>query len=192
MSTNLAPNLVERDDELLIIKNVILSYEHCHEPWAKNPGETKKYSATGLIDPKTHKKEIAILQDRLTAIQKEVFKSRLPADKLCLRDGTLTGKDNYEGKWYLATSEKTKPLLLSRDGKTVITEADDKIYSGAVVNIMFKFWTQNNQYGKRINANLVGVQFMDHGEKFSNVYRPAVDEAFDDEGGDDGDDGFDD
>jgi hypothetical protein len=183
-------NLVIRDDGILILKNVRLSYEHVFEPWAKNAGEDKKFSATALLDKKTHADEIAKLQEILTARQKEVFKKRLPADKLCLRDGDLTGKEGYEGQMYLASSEKTRPTVLDKDGKTPVAASDDRIYSGCYVNMMVRLWDQNNQYGSRINANLLGVQFMADGDKFSNINRPAADEMFDDEGGDD--DGFED
>lgn len=183
-------NLIIRDDGILILKNVRLSYEHIFEAWGKNPGDEKRFSATALLDKDTHSAEIAKLQEILTARQKEVFKKRLPADKLCLRDGDLTGKDGYEGNMYLAASEKVRPTVLDKDGKTPVAASDDRIYSGCYVNMMVRFWDQNNQYGQRINANLLGVQFMADGEKFSNINRPAADEMFDDES--DGDDGFED
>jgi hypothetical protein len=188
--SNKHPNLVIRDDGIMIVKNVRLSYEHIFDAWAKEEGKPKKFSATGLLDKDTHSAEIAKLQEILTARQKEVFKKRLPADKLCLRDGDLTGKDGYENQMYLATSEKIRPTVLDKDGKTPVAASDDRIYSGCYVNIMFRLWDQNNQHGQRINANLLGVQFMRDGEKFSTVNRPAADEMFDNEGGED--DGFED
>ena len=54
-------------------------------------------------------------------------------------------------------------------------------------------WVQNNKFGKRINANLLAVRFVDHGEAFG-MGRVDDEEIWDDienTGGGDGD-GFDD
>lgn len=182
--------LVIREDTNMVIKNVRLSYEHVFEPWAKEEGKPKKFSAVALIPKDTHAEEVKKLQEMMTNLQKTELKQRVAADKLCITDGDLSGKDEYAGMWVLKTSEKLRPTVLDRDGRTPIVASDDKVYSGCFINLMFRFWVQNNQHGKRINANLVGVQFKDHGEKFSNVQRPAADEMFDAEEGNE-DDGFD-
>jgi hypothetical protein len=45
-------------------------------------------------------------------------------------------------------------------------------------------WTQNNSYGKRVNANLLGVQFYKDGEPFA-AGEIAGDDDFEDFGSDD-------
>lgn len=181
-----------KPDGDIILKHVRLSYLFCFEP-QKNVDDdgniTKKFKVTCILDKKEHKAEIAKLQEILTARQKEVFKARLPADRLCFRDGDLTGKDEYEGKWIFVASEREEnpPATLDRDGVTKLKKTDDKLYSGAIGNVMVRLWDQGaagkpNKGGKRINANFLGVQWVAHGEKFSSVSRPADDEMFDDEG----------
>ncbi len=177
------------------IKDVRLSYPHLFKPWAQNEGDTKRFSARFLLDKKKHKKEIDYLEKHFLQLQKDVFKKRIPADKLCLRDGDLTGKPEDEGMMYLQASEKTRPLVVNKD-KSLLTEDDDIVYAGCRVHAQVKFWTQNNEYGKRINANLLGVQFYQDGEHFG-AERPDVGEDFDDEsdddsGSSDSDDGDDD
>lgn len=182
-------NLIVKENGDIIVKGVRLSYLHCFEPQTnvdpKTGRVTKKFKVTGIMPNDTHKEAIAELRRILTDRQKADFKARLPADKLCLRDGDQSGKDEYADSWILVASEKEEnpPACLDRDGKTKVKKSDDKLYSGATGNIMVRFWSQNNDWGKRINANFLGVQFIAHGEKFSSVERPKDDEMFDDEGG---------
>ncbi len=176
----------------IILKHVQTSYLYCFEPQTNvddNGNTTKKFKCTSLLDKVKHKAEIAKLQALLTERQKEVFKSRLPADRLCLRDGDLTGKDEYEGKWILVASERedNPPATLDRDGKRVVKKSDDKLYSGCIANVMVRLWDQGaggkpNKGGKRINANFLGIQWVGEGERFSSVNRPKADEMFDSEG----------
>jgi len=43
-------------------------------------------------------------------------------------------------------------------------EDDGTIYAGCYVNAIISLWAQDNTYGKRINAQLEGVQFCNNGE----------------------------
>lgn len=177
------------------IKDVRLSYPHIFKPWAQNEGDTKRFSARFLLDKKKHKKEIEYLEKHFLELQKEKFKKRIPADKLCMRDGDQTGKPEDEGMMYIQAGEKTRPLVINKD-KSPVTEEDDVVYAGCRVHAQVKFWCQDNNYGKRINANLLGIQFYQDGERFG-AERPDVDEDFDDESEGEtkaasSDDGFDD
>lgn len=188
-------NLKVLDNGDLIIKNVRLSYLYCFEPQT-NTGDdgktTKKYKVTAILPTATHQEEIDKIKSILTAKQKEDFKARLPAGQLCLRDGNLAAKDEYEDAWIFVASERedNPPACVDRDGKTPVKKSDDKLYSGAVGTIRVRLWSQNNGFGKRINANFLGVQFLAHGDKFSAVERPKADEMFDSEGEVDADDAW--
>lgn len=181
-------NLKDLGDGNFVIKNVRLSYLFCFEPQtnvdAKTGKVTKKYKVTGIMPNDTHAEEIKYLRDYMTKVQKDVFKARLPADKLCLRDGDQSGKDEYENAWIFVASERedNPPACLDINGKTPVKKSDDKLYSGAYGNIRVRLWTQNNDFGKRINANFLGVQWVKEGDKFSAVERPKADEMFDSEG----------
>lgn len=180
-------NLKDLGDGNFVIKNVRLSYLYCFEPQA-NTGDdgkvTKKYKVTGIMPNDTHAEEIKYLQDYMTKLQKSAFKARIPAKNLCLRNGDEAAKDEYENAWIFVASERedNPPACLDRDGKTTVKKSDDKLYSGAIGSIRVRLWTQDNKFGKRINANFLGVQFLAHGEKFSAVERPKADEMFDSEG----------
>jgi hypothetical protein len=73
------------------------------------------------------------------------------------------GRPEYEGKMTIKASTKKRPLVIDRD-KSPITEDDNIVYAGCYVNAIVTLWGQNNQFGKRVNAQLDGVQFVRDGE----------------------------
>ena len=62
---------------------------------------------------------------------------------------------------------------------TAVVEEDNIIYGGCYVNASISFWGQNNKWGKRVNANLYGIQFSKDGEPFG-LGPVDVSEDFDD------------
>lgn len=170
------------------IKDVRLSYPHLFKPWAQNADQDKKYSARFLLPVETHAAEIKAIQQYLVKMQAEKFKARIPLDKLFLRDGNATGKPEDEGCWYIAASDSIRPQVVGRK-REPLNEEDDIVYAGCFVNALIRPWAQDNKYGKRINANLVAVQFVRDGERFGAA-RPDVNDHFESFEGGDG--GFDD
>lgn len=163
------------------LREVRISYPHLFEPWSKNPNEKKKYSAVFLLDKQKHKELIKQVAQAMKALCTEQARDkRLPApDKLCLRDGDQSGRPDNEGCWTLNASEDSRPVVVNRD-KTPLTAEDDVIYPGCVVNARIRLWYQDNQYGKRVNANLLGVQFIKDGDRLGNRGpRVTADEMFD-------------
>lgn len=133
---------------------------------AKFGGEdTEKYEATFILDKKIHKDLLVDIKTAIDTMCKNELKTKVAADKLCLKDGDETGRDEYKGKYTLKASTKKRPLVIDRD-QSPITESDNAIYSGCYVNAIVTLWPQNNQYGKRINALLDGVQFNRDGDPF--------------------------
>ena len=91
-------------------------------------------------------------------------------EKICLRDAReagLEGKE-YENCYILKASNSVRPTVIDRD-RSPLTKEDDKIKAGGYVNAIIDFWLQNNQFGKRINANLKGVQYVKEGEPLGAV-----------------------
>lgn len=176
-------NIVFMDNGCILVKNVRLSYPHLFKKWGKNDSDKKKFSAKFLMDKKTHAAEIKALGAAITRIMTEAFKGKIPTDKLFLRDGAASGKEEMEGSWVISASEDKAPDVINRD-RSRINEDDDIVYAGCFVNVLLRPWTQNNSYGKRVNANLLAVQFVRDGERFSGVERPDMDEAFEDISGD--------
>jgi hypothetical protein len=46
-----------------------------------------------------------------------------------------------------------------------LSASSGKVYSGCYVNASIELWAQDNKFGKRINATLMGVQFLRDGAR---------------------------
>lgn len=191
-------NAVLFSDGCIRIDNVRLSYPHVYVAKAgtdDNGNPTKpSFSVTGLAPKKTHKEAIKLLTEaRDTLIADKKDKSgkpiKLPKDKFFVKDGDDLGKDGYEDNYAINARESKKPILRGKN-KERLGENDDTIYGGCYGSILIRPWYQDNKYGKRVNANLLAVQFTKDGEPFGEG-RMGEDDADDYLDGDD-DSGFDD
>lgn len=157
------------------LENVRLSFPSIFKR-STYDGEEGKFEATFLFskdDTGTKKKLDKIISQAMAEA-----KVKVPQDRRCLKDGDDVEYDGYEGNWSVKAGRSKKPIVKDKDG-SALTEDDDVIYAGCYVNPIIDFWVQNNKYGKRVNANLYGVQFAFDGEPFgqSNV---DVSDEFDD------------
>ena len=115
---------------------------------------------------------------------KEKWKAlKLPDVRKCLRDGDLLGKEEYEGKFVLSASCKKRPVVVkAEDGSLVpVTQDDGLIYSGCIANANVNLWAQDNKFGKRINCELLAVQWKGDGTPLGGggISREAAVEGFD-------------
>lgn len=169
---------------LVKLKNTRMAFPQLFEARSVN-GEGEPAFSAAFIFAKDHpsykEMETAIMQvakekwgEKATAVLKEL-KAR---DKTALHDGDLKSDyDGYEGNFYVSARSKKRPLVIDGN-KSVLTAADGKPYGGCFVNANVDLWAQDNQFGKRINATLVGVQMYKDGEAFSGG-APADPEDFD-------------
>ena len=145
-------------------------------------GEETKFEATFLLNKKDQADQIENLEGQIDDLLKEKLKGiKLKADKICLKDGDDIDYAGYAGNMSIKASSAKRPLVVDRD-RSQLSEEDGRIYAGCYVNAMIELWAQNNQYGKRINANLLGVQFIKDGEPFADGVAASVDDfdVFDD------------
>jgi hypothetical protein len=164
------------------LNNVRLSFPSLFRKSVYN-GEETKFEATFLLNKKTQADKIKEIEAAIAAAIKENLKgAKLGADKLCLKDGDDFEYVGYAGNMSLKASSNKRPLVIDRD-KSQLTEEDNRLYAGCRVNATIELWAQNNTYGKRINANLLAVQFYKDDEPFADGEKGSVDdfEAFDDE-----------
>lgn len=174
----------------VVLKNVRLAFPQLFEP--KAFGDSKPaFSATFLIDPTENKDVVDAVKAALAAVATEKWGTKssemltmLKAqNKLCLHDGAEKAKyDGFNGKLFIAARSDTAPGVF--DNKKDATGAlvrlqqrDGKPYAGCYVNASIDIWPQANQYGTRINATLLGVQFHRDGEAFSGS-RPSDGDEF--------------
>ena len=157
------------------LTNVRLSFPSLFTKASFN-GEETKFEGTFLLNKKEHAATIAEIDAAIKAAIKEDLKgAKLGADKICMKDGDGIDYAGYDGCMSIKASSKKRPLVVDRD-KTPLTQEDGRIYAGCYVNAIVELWAQNNTYGKRINANLLGVQFMKDGEPFADGAGASVDD----------------
>lgn len=162
------------------LSNVRLSFPSLFRK-AVFSGEETKFEATFLIDKSSQADKIAEIDAAIKALVKDALKgAKLPADKICLRDGDDVDYAGYANHMSIKASTSKRPMVLDRD-RSPLAEDDNRLYAGCHVNAIIELWAQNNQWGKRINANLLGVQFFKDGEPFSDGVTATADDfdAFD-------------
>ena len=158
------------------IKDARLSFPSLFKKSSFN-GKEGKYEATFLI-PKSDEKTYNEIMSGIKELLAENKNAKVAKDKLCIKDGDDIDYDGYEGMWAVKASNNVRPTVINRD-KSQLAEEDGVLYAGCYVNAIIELWFQNNQYGKRVNANLLGVQFVKDGEPFGTEKVADADE-FDD------------
>ena len=144
------------------VKNVRLSFPSVFER-SVFKGKEGKYKATLLI-PKEDTKTLNRIKSLMKAVVAE-RRVKVPSDKYCLSNGDDYEYDGYEDHMALTASSNRRPTVVGRD-LTPLTDDDEVIYAGCYVNALVGFWVQNNEFGKRVNANLFGIQFVRDGDAF--------------------------
>lgn len=145
-------------------------------------GEETKFEGTFLLDKQEQADQIEKIESAIEALIKDKLKgTKLKSDKICLKDGDDIDYAGYAGNMSIKASSAKRPLVLGRD-RSPLSEEDGRIYAGCYVNAIIELWAQNNTYGKRINANLLGVQFIKDGEPFADGVSASVNDfdVFDD------------
>lgn len=182
------------------LMNVRLSFPSIFKPRSFEEGGNPRYEATFLYNPDESSVKIDGIvhkgQSGLKAIQKSLMTEatnrwgagKVPkALKLCLTNGDEKDYEGYAGKYAISSANSTRPSCVDRKRKQVI-ESDNIIYAGCYVNAVVSWWVQDNQYGKRVNCNLLGIQFYRDGDTFGSPHFDAENEFEDID--DDTDDGF--
>lgn len=171
----------------IMLKNVRLAFPNLFEPSTVAGEGEPRYSAA-LILGADHP-QIKEINDKIKAVATEKWKDKADAmikslektGKLALHDGDeKPNYDGFPGNMFVSASAKVsaRPTVINSD-KTPLTDRDGKIYAGCYVNVSLDLWAQDNAYGKRVNAQLRGVQFLRDGDAFS-AGRPADNDEFDD------------
>ena len=170
----------------ILLRDVRLAFPNLWKATAPKGGGEAAFSASFLMAP--NHKQMAELTKALKDLATEkwgvkgaaVYKALEAADKLCLHDGDAKAEyEGFEGNKFVSSRGKVRPSVF--DGqRQELTEADGKPYSGCYVNASLELWAQDNSYGKRLNAQLRGVQFFRDGDAFAGGGQPADADEFDD------------
>ncbi len=164
------------------LSNVRLAFPQLFEAKTVNGEGEPAFSASFLIDPKSP--DIKTLREAFEVIGKDKWGAKWPTvkkeieakDRYALHDGdTKADYSGFEGMMFVSARNKSRPLVIDRD-KTPLTSQDGRPYAGCYVNASIELWCQDNNYGKRINASLRGVQFLKDGEAFAGGGAASEDE----------------
>lgn len=167
------------------LNNVRLSFPQLFEAKTVNGEGKPAFSAAFTLSPKDPQIKVinaaidAVAAEKWGAKAEAVLKTIRAADKACLHSGDLKSNyDGFEGMMYVSARNSLRPLVL--DSNRTLLDADSgRPYAGCYVNVSLELWAQDNNYGKRVNATLAGVQFYRDGESFAGGGIAGIEE-FDD------------
>lgn len=182
-------------DDIFMLKGVRISFPHLDKPFAGKDDNGKegkpKFGVVSMMDKNTQKAAALAVSAGIKRML-EAKKATVAKDKRCLRDGDDLDRDEYLGHYILSAREDRRPSLRDRRGVTITPEeAADMMYGGCYCNVLIRLWYQDGQtvgkgFGKRVNAGLIGVQFVRDGDPFGEG-RINDDDAWDPVDGEDDD-----
>lgn len=161
------------------LKNARLSYPSLWKARAGMQGDDGKpsdprFEASFILREKEDADQIKELRAAAVTMLKAKYGENYPKGfKLCVRRGDEDNKvdvDGYgPGTMFVTSSSKNKPQVVHRDPTVPVSEADNVIYGGCYVNASLRLWLQDNKFGKRVNAELLAVQFYKDGDRFGEA-----------------------
>lgn len=184
------------------IDNVRGSYVHVDKPYKgkakRDDGSDAdpKYSMVSILPKGTHEEAKNLILEVIKQLLADNKDAKVAKDKRFIRDGDDAERDEYENSFTVSASELRKPKCRDRNGELVddLESIREMFKSGYWFNVLIRPWFQDNDYGKRVNAGLVGVQFVKKDKTFGDGEideTGAWDRVEGDDGSDnDGDDGL--
>jgi hypothetical protein len=155
------------------LANVRLAFPELFEAKQVNGEGKPAFSASFLLEKGD--KQNAAIEAAINEVAKakwgakadQILKQMKAGDKTALHDGDLKSQyAGFEGMNFVSARNPVRPLVIDRD-KSPLAESDGKPYAGCYVNVSLELWAQDNNFGKRINASLGGVQFVKDGDRFA-------------------------
>lgn len=171
----------------MMLKNVRLAFPSLFEPTTVAGEGKPRFSAVLLLQ--ADHPQLDEINAKIDAVARDKWKDKANAilvglrktDKVALHDGdTKAQYDGFPGNFFVnaASQENAAPTVVDTD-RSPLSARSGRPYAGCYVNASLEFWAQDNQYGKRVNCTLRGVQFVRDGDSFS-AGRPADAEEFED------------
>lgn len=151
----------------LRLKRVRLSFPDLFTAKKVNDGGEPKFGACFLLNKETDAEQIKLAQRIINAVARDKWKDKIPKSVIpCLKECNTKDYDGYDDEhMYISSTSPRRPVVVDERIRPV-TEADGKIYAGCYVNVTLRLWAQDNQFGKRVNAEVLAVQFAGEGEAF--------------------------
>jgi hypothetical protein len=189
------------------IDNVRVSFPHLDVPYAGKNGDdtddngkkkTPKFGIVGMLPKSSHVAAKDLIKQAMDELLAANDNAKVAADKKFIRNGDDSDREEYADHWTVSAREERQPAIRNQRGELITDpkKIADMIYGGCYCNILIRPWYQDGKktgagYGKRVNAGLVGVQFVRDGDSFGEGRIDDTD-AWDDVSSSSGGDGFDD
>lgn len=175
---------------LIRLNDVRFSYFYGFDPFVaqpspQNPKPKPVFTCHFLMRP--DHPDLPRLVDVIKRVAEAKWKDTAPAvlqalklqDKICLHNGNVTkaGKPEYAGLYYVSGNNERRFAIYDAN-RSILTAQDGRPYSGCWGNGIIDIYAQDNQFGKRINATITGVQFLRHDDAFGAGAPPARADEF--------------
>lgn len=158
----------QKDPNIIKLNNVRLSYPQLFTAKAQEEGKEPKYSASFLLDKKTHATLITHIENTIARVALDEFKRKVPLKRVPLHDGNeKSDKEGYGDEvMFLSANNAKRPVVVDCD-LTPLTAQDPKPYAGCYVNATVRLFAYDHKTGgKGVSASLRAVQFVRDGESF--------------------------
>lgn len=162
------------------------------KPGDTDGGSGDKYGASIILDKETAADQIKAVRELIKRISSEQWKGKIVTVKgqsekvvdqsnpkaervvllgTCLHEGEeKADKDGYgDHVMYVSSSRKesdSAPRVVDKNKQDIKVEESHYPYAGCNVIASVRLWPQDNDYGKRVNAELRAIIFDKHGEPF--------------------------
>jgi len=171
---------------MVVLNDVRLAYPDLFKVGNAIPGSESepKFGASFIMTPDSPAFKMA--QAAFVHVGNVKFGKNAPAiiaelskDKKCLRrgDSNLDKEGNvrngFGGNFYVVARNALKPAVVNRAKQPL--DDDGTVYGGCIVNAAIEIYAHEGpKIGKRIDAKLLAVQFVEDGEAFNGT-RPNAD-----------------
>jgi hypothetical protein len=153
--------------EAFTIKEAYVLFPNLAQP-SSYKGKLGKYDLTVLIPKKS--KSGALLSNNVCEILEGNDNEELwyESEYLCIKDGDTSDYSSNHGYWVLkGNNNRQIPCLNLHKQPLTPTELEEDIKQGAKVNIAVSLWYQDNEYGNRVNCNILAVQLVEKSDRVS-------------------------
>lgn len=156
--------LVE-DGAAIKLSRVRLSYPHIVAPAKLMNSNRETYSAAFICNFDQPSRELVsshlrnMWKSLLKIRDREITNDDIPPAKSFMSNGNHKKQPEYKGFLIISASESVerRPRVYDKHGN--LTSDPNACYAGCLVNAIIRPWAQDNEFGQRVNAGLVGVQF---------------------------------
>lgn len=158
-------------------------------PKNPKPGAVPKYEATVLVPENSqeliewHGLVDKVMNEKWPGVAANL-KPTLEKNKRCWGDGktsldnkTMLPREGWVGNTYITARSETSPGVadpttgqpMPVDNLMAVNAALQKMYSGCYVAVEFKPYCWENENGRGVSADFIGIMFLKDGERMGNA-----------------------